>query len=53
MTIVLLESGQDVHWIGGSLDEAIAEGIREGTRDGYLRQGLRTAYRFINKHFSR
>jgi fumarate hydratase subunit alpha len=29
--------GQDVHWVGGSLQEAIYEGIREGTRAGYLR----------------
>src|SRR5207244_3647910 len=26
-----------VHWIGGSLQEAIFEGVREGTKSGYLR----------------
>jgi fumarate hydratase subunit alpha len=40
MTVVHLEIGQDVHWTGGSLNEAINEGIRVGTRDGYLRWSL-------------
>jgi fumarate hydratase subunit alpha len=37
LTVVMLETGQDVHWVGGSLQEAIADGVRNGTRDGYLR----------------
>jgi fumarate hydratase subunit alpha len=37
LAVVMLEVGQDVHWGGGSLQEAIYEGIREGTRSGYLR----------------
>lgn len=37
LTIVMLETGQDVHWAGGSLHEAIYDGVRAGTRDGYLR----------------
>jgi fumarate hydratase subunit alpha len=37
LTVVMLETGQDVHWIGGPLHEAIYDGIREGTRAGYLR----------------
>jgi len=37
LAVVMLEVGQDVHWLGGSLQEAIYEGIREGTRSGYLR----------------
>ena len=37
LTVVMLEVGQDVHWIGGSVQEAIYEGIRQGTRRGYLR----------------
>ena len=37
LAVVMLEVGQDVHWTGGSLQEAIFEGIREGTRSGYLR----------------
>jgi fumarate hydratase subunit alpha len=37
LAVVMLEVGQDVHWVGGSLQEAIYEGIREGTQSGYLR----------------
>jgi len=37
LAVVMLEVGQDVHWVGGSLQAAIHEGIREGTRSGYLR----------------
>ena len=37
LTVVMLETGQDVHWVGGSLHEAIYEGVREGTKGGYLR----------------
>jgi fumarate hydratase subunit alpha len=37
LAVVMLEVGQDVHWVGGSLQDAIYEGIREGTRSGYLR----------------
>jgi fumarate hydratase subunit alpha len=33
----MLEVGQDVHWTGGSVQEAIFEGVREGTKSGYLR----------------
>jgi fumarate hydratase subunit alpha len=37
VAVVLLEIGQDVHWVGGSVREAVYGGIREGTRAGYLR----------------
>lgn len=37
VAVVLLAVGQDVHWVGGDLREAIYEGVREGTRAGYLR----------------
>lgn len=37
LTVVMLETGQDVHWVGGSLHEAVYDGVRAGTRDGYLR----------------
>jgi len=37
LAVVMLETGQDVHWIGGVLQEAIYGGIREGTSAGYLR----------------
>jgi fumarate hydratase subunit alpha len=37
VAVVMLEMGQDVHWTGGSLQEAIFDGVREGTKSGYLR----------------
>ena len=37
VAVVMMELGQDVHWTGGSMQEAIFEGVREGTRTGYLR----------------
>ena len=40
VTVVLLEIGQDVHWTGGSLEQAIFEGIRQGTSSGYLRMSV-------------
>jgi fumarate hydratase subunit alpha len=40
VTVVLLETGQDVHWVGGSVREAVHAGIREGTRAGFLRKSV-------------
>jgi fumarate hydratase subunit alpha len=37
VTVVMLDTGQDVHWVGGTVQEAIYQGIREGTQAGYLR----------------
>lgn len=37
VAVVMLEIGQDVHWIGGSLRDAVYEGVRQGTQAGYLR----------------
>ena len=37
VTVVMLEVGQDAHFVGGSLHDAVYEAIREGTRAGYLR----------------
>jgi len=38
--VVFLELGQDVHLVGGNLNEAIEEGVRQGYRDGYLRKSI-------------
>ncbi|WP_108610427.1 fumarate hydratase [Aminobacter sp. MSH1] len=38
--VVFLAVGQDVHFVGGSLNEAINKGVAEGYRDGYLRASL-------------
>jgi fumarate hydratase subunit alpha len=38
--VCFLEVGQDVHFTGGSLAEALDRGVAEGYRDGYLRASL-------------
>jgi fumarate hydratase subunit alpha len=38
--VVFVELGQDVHLVGGHLNEAIEEGVRQGSRDGYLRKSI-------------
>jgi fumarate hydratase subunit alpha len=40
MAVIFLEIGQDVHIEGGSLTEAIHEGVRLGYRDGHLRKSI-------------
>ena len=40
MAVVFLEIGQDVHFIGGSLKDAVDEGVRRGYVDGYLRKSV-------------
>ncbi len=40
MAVFFLELGQDVHVTGGSLYDAINEGVRQGYRDGYLRKSV-------------
>lgn len=39
-TVVFLDVGQDVHLTGGTLEEAVNEGVRQGCRDGYLRASI-------------
>lgn len=40
MTVVFVEIGQDVHLEGGSLEQAIHEGVRQGYTQGYLRKSV-------------
>ena len=40
MAVVFLEIGQDVHLKGGSLEEAVNEGVRQGYTEGYLRKSV-------------
>lgn len=40
MAVVYVEVGQDVHLVGGSLKEAINEGVRKGYAEGYLRKSV-------------
>ena len=38
--VVFVELGQDVHLVGGNLNNAIQEGVRQGYKDGYLRKSI-------------
>jgi fumarate hydratase subunit alpha len=40
VVVCFVELGQDVHLTGGSLDEAINEGVRQGYAEGYLRASI-------------
>lgn len=40
MAIIFIKLGQDVHLVGGSLADAVNEGVRRGYRDGYLRKSV-------------
>ncbi|OPF52203.1 fumarate hydratase [Clostridium baratii] len=40
MACIFLDIGQDVHFVDGSLEEAINEGVRRGYKDGYLRKSI-------------
>ena len=40
MAVVFLEIGQDVHFEGGFLEDAVNEGIRQGYTEGFLRKSV-------------
>lgn len=40
MAVIFMEIGQEIHFEGGSLEEAIHEGVRRGYVDGYLRKSV-------------
>lgn len=40
MAVIFLEVGQEVHFEGGSLEDAVHEGVRRGYVDGYLRKSV-------------
>ena len=40
MAVVFLKVGQDVHFEGGSLEEAVNEGVRQGYVEGFLRKSV-------------
>ena len=40
MAVVFMEIGQDVHFEGGNLEEAINEGVRRGYVGGFLRKSV-------------
>ena len=40
MAVIFVEIGQEVHFEGGSLEDAINEGVRQGYIEGYLRKSV-------------
>ena len=40
MAVIFLEIGQDIHFTGGSLEEAVNEGVRRGYEEGFLRKSV-------------
>jgi len=40
VTCVFIDLGQDVHIVGGNLEDAINEGVREGYDEGFLRKSV-------------
>ena len=40
LAVIFIEAGQDVHFTGGLLEDAINEGVRQGYTEGYLRKSV-------------
>lgn len=40
MAVIFMKIGQDVHFAGGSLWEAVNEGVRQGYTEGFLRKSV-------------
>ena len=40
MAVIFMEIGQEVHFEGGGLEDAIHEGVRRGYTEGYLRKSV-------------
>ena len=40
MAVIFLEIGQEVHFVGGNLEEAVNEGVRQGYIEGFLRKSV-------------
>lgn len=40
MAVIFMEIGQDVHFVGGLLEDAINEGVRQGYTEGFLRKSV-------------
>ena len=40
MAVIFMEIGQDVHFTGGILEDAINEGVRRGYTEGFLRKSV-------------
>lgn len=40
MAVVFIKVGQEIHFEGGSLNEAVNEGVRQGYKEGFLRKSV-------------
>lgn len=40
MAVVFVKAGQEIHFTGGSLTEAVNEGVRQGYTEGFLRKSV-------------
>ena len=40
MAVIFIKAGQDVHFTGGNIEDAINEGVRQGYTEGYLRKSV-------------
>lgn len=40
MAVIFMEIGQEVHFAGGLLEDAVNEGVRQGYTEGYLRKSV-------------
>jgi fumarate hydratase subunit alpha len=40
MAVIFLEIGQDVHLVGGLIEDAVNEGVRQGYKEGFLRKSV-------------
>ena len=48
MAVVFMEIGQDVHFVGGDLNEAIEEGVRQAYREGCFRASVLSPLERVN-----
>ena len=48
MAVLFVKVGQDVHFVGGDLTEAINEGVRRGYTEGFLRKSVVST--FLNSY---
>lgn len=48
LAVVFVDIGQDVHLVGGDLNEAVNEGVRQGYADGYLRKSVNDPFTRVN-----
>jgi fumarate hydratase subunit alpha len=40
MAVIFLEVGQEIHFFGGLVEDAINEGVRQGYQEGFLRKSV-------------